>query len=120
MRDDSTARSLWLTVIIVTVLNVLYGLYSLFDYVRKNPISDGATVVGNVAVGIFTLIVLLELLYLWGMYRLDRWVVGLMWVGFVGSVVSFDPIGIIINGFVLFSYRRVLKAVYPTALKPAP
>ncbi len=120
LNQDSTARTLWYIILVVTILNTIYGIYSVIRYFQKNGVPEGAEAAVNFTVSVFILIVLLQILYIWGMVRLARWVRILMWIGFIGSIVTFDLFGVIITGFALFSYLRILKTVYPKPSGPTP
>ncbi|MFA5069732.1 MAG: hypothetical protein WC528_00420 [Patescibacteria group bacterium] len=63
----------------------------------------------------------LQVLYFYGILRLQGWVTIFMWIGFIGSILSFDLVNIIITAVILFGYKKVLKifkSTIPAQPKP--
>ena len=125
LMSNKTARNIWYVLLIVIVANFAYGLFSLVQYFAKNTstISAAGLVPGGLTISAIVLAVALQIFYFYGVWKLERWVTMLMWLGFVSSILSFDFLNIVISAIVLFGFKKVLKVVYPkklaTQTKPA-
>lgn len=73
------------------------------------------------------LIVGVVALITWGVYNIERWVVVLMWISFIGNLLgalgkfnTSNVFQLAFSAFALFSYRSILKFVSPQAPTATP
>lgn len=107
LRQDPTAQKLWYANLIIIALSFALGL---FYTIQAIGITTGETSQAFV-VTTFILGLLLVILYFLGVFRLNRWIWIVMWVGLALSVLTFNIVNILFHAFFLWSYHRVLKAV---------
>lgn len=122
LNANSTAKTVWMIMLILQGLGVLIGLLAIFgaSFLVASTGSGAAT--GIVAVtGI--LILGLGLLILFGIWRLERWVLWLLWISAILSLPSLFNKGFysaLLSILVLVGYIWIQKIVNPkTPTTPA-
>jgi len=115
-------KSYYYIILAIIGLNFLYGLYTVIERLAKSNKGD-LTGVGilpaSMVIVALILYVGLVILYFFGVWRLQSWVTLFMWLGFIGSILSFDLVNIIITGIILFGYKKVLK-LFKLTVPPQP
>lgn len=112
-------KTFWQVTVGLQILVILYLIYSLIRLFSNHSIEylfpkDGISLLFS-SIAIFVIIGMLvfNILIVWGVYRLERWVKIWMWIAVVASALLFDIFHLALSLAVVLLYKKVLKIVYP-------
>ncbi len=109
----ASAKQMWQLVLAINGASVLYGISVI---ARSNIFHGlGGTIAGSI---ILLLALLIPVIVLAGIYNVERWVTFIMWLGIIGSALTFNILNLAINIVLLVLYTKVLRVIYPNT--PAP
>jgi hypothetical protein len=109
----SKEKNYWYVILVLICFNVLYALYNIIVYFTANSdeVSEVGATTGGIVIGSLVLIFAVQVLYIYGIWRIERWVVIIMWIGLVLSILGLDLINVAITALVLFGYKQILKKI---------
>lgn len=109
IKSQPQAKKLWWGVLVFLVLQTAWVGYLLVKIlITENPVgvTDGEKITTIIIAAVLFLLVAAAL---WGAYRLEKWVIIILWLVVFGAVLTLDWVSIFVNLIVAISYHYLLS-----------
>lgn len=123
LAKNKKVQMMWQVTLGLQIFMFLIGIYKLIRYLGDRDTSVlFSTGIGLTGLVLFSIILSIgfSVAILWAMYRLEGWVVWLLWLGFISSLLSFDIIALGVAAFSLYAYTQALKVLKASAAPTQP
>ena len=116
---------LWYVLLFLQALGVLFVILSLisilsgaYQYAGLNS----SNLAARFAPAILIITAALQVVILWALYNLTDWLRWVLWIGVVLSLISFNPVSVVISVLEALAYMAIIKTVQepsgPAVLPP--
>lgn len=109
IKSQPQAKKLWWGVLVFLVLQTVWFVNLLVKFI-SSELPSGVTEGGRITDIIIALILLImALAVIWGVYRIDKWAVIILWLLVLWAVITVAWVSIIANIVVVIGYHYILS-----------